>query len=219
MNCPLWSTREGDTRNVTGRWLLTSRSTVEHETIRICLSVKTVGYVAIRQMSKSMINPSVLKAVAGLRNLGFEGFLTVADLRCGNRNGVPAESGVYLVLRSCASSPEFLEVGTGGHFKSKDPNVSIARLKDEWVEGALIVYVGQLGRTLKKRINELIRFGQGSRVGHRGGRLIWQPRGADRLLVCWKEIADDNPKQFEKELIEAFKSAYGDRRPFANLHD
>ena len=67
-----------------------------------------------------------------MRNLGFEGFLTVADLRCGNRNGVPAEPGVYLSCEVVHLLPNFFEVGTGGHFKSKDPNVSIARLKDEW---------------------------------------------------------------------------------------
>ena len=168
-----------------------------------------------------MNNPSALKAVAGLRNLGFEGFLTVADLRGGNRNGVPAEPGVYLVLRSCASSPEFLEAGTGGHFKNRDPNVPVTKLAKEWVEGALIVYVGQSGsnskRTLKKRIGELIQFGQGARVGHWGGRFIWQLAQADELLICWNETVDDDPKQFKKELIEAFKLTYGGRRPFANL--
>ncbi len=169
--------------------------------------------------AKSMIDPNSLTSVAGLRGQGFDGLVTIADLCRGNRDRIPAMPGVYLVLRDCASYPEFLKVGTGGHFKGKDPNVPIARLKDEWVEGAVIVYVGQSGRTLKKRIDELIRFGQGDPVGHRGGRLIWQLPGADRLLVCWKEIADDDPKQFENALIEAFKSAYGNRRPFANLRD
>ncbi len=170
-----------------------------------------------------MIDSDSLTSIAGLRSQGFDGFVTVADLRRGNRDNIPAVPGVYLVLRDCASHPEFLDVGTGGRFKNKDPNVSVSKLKDEWVEGAVIVYVGQAGskskRTLKKRIGELIRFGQGSPVGHRGGRLIWQLRGADRLLVCWKEVADDDPRELEKELIAAFKSVYGDRRPFANLRD
>lgn len=153
----------------------------------------------------------------------FDGFVTVADLRRGDRNSIPAMPGIYLVLRDCTSHPEFLDVWTGGHFKGKDPNVPISRLKDEWVEGAVTVYIGQSGSkskgTLKRRIGELIRFGQGSGIGHRGGRLIWQLRGSDGLLVCWKEIADSDPKEFEKELIEAFKSTNGGRRPFANLRD
>ena len=161
-----------------------------------------------------MIDSDSLTSVPSLQRQGFVGFVRVADLRSGNRNNIPAVPGVYLVLRDCVSHPEFLEVGTGGHFKGKDPNVSIARLRSEWVERAVIVYVGQSGSkskgTLKKRIGE---------VGHQGGRLIWQLRGADRLLLCWKEVADHDPKEIETELIEAFKSEHGGRRPFANLRD
>lgn len=173
--------------------------------------------------ARSVFDSDSLTSVAGLRSQGFDGFVTVADLRLQSRNDIPALPGVYLVLRDCASYPEFLDVGTGGHFKNKDPNVPVSRLKDEWVDGAVAIYIGQTGSrskgTLKKRIGELIRFGQGSLVGHRGGRLIWQLRAADRLLVCWKEVVDDDPRKFEKELIEAFKSAHGGRRPFANLRD
>ena len=170
-----------------------------------------------------MINSDSLTSVASLRSQGFDGFVTVADLRRNNRNNIPAVPGVYLVLRNCASYPEFLDVGTGGHFKNKDPNVSVSELNDNWVEGAVTVYIGQAGSnsngTLEKRIGELIRFGQGGCVGHWGGRFIWQLQGADRLLVCWKEVADGDPRKFERELITEFKSAHGDRRPFANLHD
>ena len=120
-------------------------------------------------------------------------------------------------------SPQFLEVGTGGYFKNKDPNVPISRLVSHWVEGALIVYIGQSGSgskgTLKKRISDMIKFGQGGRVGHRGGRFVWQIRGVEGLLFCWKEIWEDDPRNVEKELIKTFKSIYGGRRPFANLRD
>ena len=166
-----------------------------------------------------MIDSDSLMSVANLKREGFDGFVTVAVLRRESRNNIPEVPGVYLVLRDCASDPKFLDVGTGGHFREMDPNVPIARLKNEWVEGALIVYVGQSGRTLEKRIGEMIRFGQGDPVGHWGGRLIWQLRGADRLLVCWNEMPDDDPKKFETEMIKAFKSAHGGKRPFANLRD
>lgn len=170
-----------------------------------------------------MSNSDSLNSVPGLQKRGFVGFVSVDDLRNGNRNNIPAIPGVYLVLRDCVSRPEFLEEGTGGHFKGKNPNVEIARLKNEWVERALIVYVGQSGSkskgTLKRRIGQLIRFGQGRRVAHHGGRLIWQLRGTDRLLVCWKEMADDDPKEFKTDLIKEFKSKHGGQRPFANLCD
>ena len=179
----------------------------------------------LHQVPKMRVNdlPDGLTGVANLRSQGFDGFVTVADLRCGNRNSIPSVPGVYLVLRDCASCPEFRDVGTGGRFKGKDPNVPISKLGGEWVDGAMIVYIGQAGSkckgTLKKRIDELIRFGQGNPVGHWGGRLIWQLQGEDRLLVCWKEVANDDPGECEKELIAAFKSAHGGKRPFANLRD
>ena len=170
-----------------------------------------------------MINPNSIMLVAGLRDQGFEGFVTVANLRRGNRAEIPTVPGVYLFMRNCASCPEFLEVGTGGHFKNKDPNVSLAKLADEWVEGVLIVYIGQTGSgskgTLKKRIGAMIRFGQGARVGHWGGRLVWQLPRADELLVSWKVIREDDPRSVEKELIETLKSIYGGRLPFANLRN
>ena len=53
--------------------------------------------------ARSMINSDRLTAVASLRSQGFDGFVTVTDLRRGNRNNIPAVPGVYLVLRDCAS--------------------------------------------------------------------------------------------------------------------
>lgn len=78
-----------------------------------------------------MIDSDSPTSVPSLRRQGFVGFVRVADLRSGNRNNVPAVPGVYSVLRDCVSDPEFLEAGTGGHFKNKDPNVSISRLRSE----------------------------------------------------------------------------------------
>ena len=43
-----------------------------------------------------------LTSVSGLRSLGFNGFVTVADLRSGSKNIVPAVPGVYLFLRDTA---------------------------------------------------------------------------------------------------------------------
>ena len=164
-----------------------------------------------------------LESLPSLRALGFQGFRTVAELRSGALDAVPAEPGVYLAIRACASPPRFLAVGTGGHFKGKDPSVPIARLASEWVDGALVVYVGQAGTrstgTLRKRICQLIRFGEGSPVGHRGGRLVWQLEDAAELQVCWKEVRDTPARTAEKALIEAFKSIHGGRRPFANLQN
>ena len=164
-----------------------------------------------------------LTSVFGLQSLGFEGFRTVASLRDEGLNGFAAEPGVYLVIRCNTLPPRFLATGTGGHFKGQDPNVPVSRLTEEWVGGALVLYVGQAGSnsngTLRRRIGDLIKFGAGDPVGHRGGRLVWQLQGAEELLVCWQTVQHDNPRNVERELIQAFKSFHKGRRPFANLRD
>ena len=107
--------------------------------------------------------------------------------------------------------------------RTKIPTKSLDRLQEEWVEGALIVYVGQSGSrskgTLARRVEQMIRFGQGARVAHWGGRLIWQLADSDRLVVCWKTIQDRDPRDVERALIKAFKTLHGGKRPYANLRD
>ena len=164
--------------------------------------------------------PDGLSSVEGLKSEGFAGFVTVADLRCGQDHMIPATPGVYLFVRNNASPPDFLVNGTGGQFKGRNPNVSLKRLADEWVEGAAIVYAGQTDGELRRRINAMIEFGQGRPVvGHWGGRLVWQLKEADRLRVCWKETGPLESRAVEKALIGAFKSLHAGCRPFANLRD
>lgn len=68
------------------------------------------------------------------RAWGFVGFKTVAALKK-EVDCIPQTKGVYLVLRKEISFPEFAEVGRGGFFKGKDPNVDITVLKNNWVTG------------------------------------------------------------------------------------
>ena len=94
------------------------------------------------------------------------------------------------------------------------PNVPVAELVANWVDGTLVVYIGK-ATSLRKRISQYIRFGQGKPVGHWGGRYIWQLADASQLLFCWKEV-DGDPEAVETEMINAFRDCYGGR-PFANL--
>ena len=164
-----------------------------------------------------------LASIPGLRRLGFEGCRTVASLRNEGLDGVPEEPGVYLIIRTNAVPPRFRKVGTGGHFKRKNPNVPLSRLEEEWVEGALVLYIGQAGSkskgTLRNRIDLLIKFGDRKPVGHHGGRLVWQLADADELKICWKTVLNEDPRNVESRLIQDFKTLHGDRRPFANLRD
>ena len=92
-----------------------------------------------------------------LQAQGFEGFKTMGELMDGAKTLIPAQKGVYVVLRESESAPHFLIVGTGGFFKGKDPNVPLAELEENWVAGASILYIGKAGgagssATLRKRL-------------------------------------------------------------------
>ncbi len=59
-----------------------------------------------------------------LRQNGFEGFVSIANLKA-NPNQIPQKQGVYVVMFPFDKEPNFLQTGTGGFFKDKDPNVTI----------------------------------------------------------------------------------------------
>ena len=67
------------------------------------------------------------KELEQLKEDGFCGFKTVAELRK-NINIVPELTGVYVLLRPNDDEPVFLEKGTGGFFKKKNPNVAFPKL-------------------------------------------------------------------------------------------
>jgi|SRR5579863_3880025 hypothetical protein len=154
-----------------------------------------------------------------IRRGGFVGEIAIAALQKSECRGVPKQPGVYLVLRPDAGPPNFLPEGTGGHLKGKDPNVEVGCLKNKWVEGAIVLYIGKTGpktATLRSRLRQYMQFGQRKRVGHWGGRYIWQLRNSSDLLVCWKAIENLPPRNAERALIAQFRQAY-DKPPFANI--
>jgi len=155
---------------------------------------------------------------------GFEGFKNMGELMDGASTQIPAQKGVYVVLRERVSAPKFLPKGTGGFFKGKNPNVSIAELEANWVEDTPVVNIGKAGgvgssATLQKRLGQYLRFGQGANVGHWGGRYIWQLSDSRDLIVCWKTLYSDDPRDVERQMIEDFKAIHAGKRPFANLVD
>ncbi len=162
------------------------------------------------------------KNVDELKQEGFIGFKKMADL-FNDSSSIPKTRGVYMVLRTSTESPKFLKTGSGGHFKGKDPNVSISILNSNWVEDTIVVYIGKAGSegssaTLHSRLNQYFKFGQGKNIGHYGGRLIWQLGDSKDLIVCWKALPKDDPRNVESGLIRDFVSIYS-ARPFANLAD
>ena len=110
-----------------------------------------------------------------------------------------------------------MEIGTGGYHKNKNPNVSLEILKQNWVEGVNVVYIGK-ATNLKTRLRAYFSFGQGNNASHYGGRLIWQLANSRSLIVCWKVLPKENPREVEKVLIKTFKDQFN-KLPFANLKD
>ena len=165
------------------------------------------------------------KSLDDLKAAGFQGFIPVSELQSGKIVSVPEEPGIYMVVIPEGFIPVFLPVGTGGHFKERDPNVQTGILESSWVMDTCVIYIGKAGgktssSTLRKRLKQYVRFGAGDPVGHWGGRYIWQLKDSGRLLVCWRPSApDEDARLMESSLISGFKDLYGGQRPFANLVD
>lgn len=150
---------------------------------------------------------------------GFEGFATVEDIRL-RRASVSASPGVYVVFRDHLGTCGFLDQSTGGWFKGRNPTVPVGKLREKWIEGAHVLYIGKADagnkgtRGISARLGEYLRFGQGEPIGHWGGRYIWQLAGVGDFLVCWK--ASSNPPAEEAQLLELFRVRF-ESLPFANL--
>lgn len=152
--------------------------------------------------------------IENLKSYNFEGFITIAKLK-NNRAIIPPMPGVYLVLRLSELEPQFLETGTGGFFKQRNPNVSIETLKNKWLKGESLLYIGK-ATNLNSRLSSYLKFGQHQNVGHWGGRFIWQLADANDLIICWKVLEDIIPRDYEKASLQKFYEANG-KLPFANL--
>ncbi len=155
-----------------------------------------------------------------IKMAGFRGFITVQEL-WDDFSDIPKERGVYLVINPNHNNTKFIQPGSGGFFKSKDPNLAIVDLQENYIPGAQVVYIGKAGSltgkaTLHSRIIQYLRFGQGKNVGHYGGRLIWQIKNHQELLFCWKRTPQEDPREVEKILLQEFYQQYGSF-PFANL--
>lgn len=144
--------------------------------------------------------------------VGFEGFEKLLSLASGATH-VPAAPGVYVVLGTASAEPDLLTESRGGLFKGRNPTAGRDTLMEKWVPGTEVLYAGK-AKSLRRRLIEFAKFGNGHPAGHWGGRYLWQLADCEGLVVAWKTV--DDPWVAERELIEAFETQYG-RLPFANL--
>ncbi|MBA7514981.1 hypothetical protein ES705_07961 [subsurface metagenome] len=180
--------------------------------------------MVLLQIGTSYKNEKMIafNSINSIKNAGFKGFISISELQK-DSNVIPKTKGVYLVLYTAKKVLSFLNIGTGGHFKGKNPNINIDELRKNWIENTIVIYIGKAGSsttkaTLNSRIQQYLKFGQGRNIGHWGGRLIWQIENSGDLTLCWKPLKNEEPRDGETELIQQFKSIYG-KRPFANLSD
>jgi hypothetical protein len=152
-----------------------------------------------------------------LEAAGFTGWRTWDELRRSDPREVPSAPAVYVVFRPAAGAPIFLDTNPGGWFKEKDPTVPIEVLAANWVLGTQVVYIGKAD-VADRRLNQFARFGAGEKIGHWGGRYIWQLLDSDELLVAWHAISwTELARDYEKRLLAHFAVLHGGARPFANL--
>lgn len=166
--------------------------------------------------------PNSFKTLEDIKEQGFVGFKKIPDLMI-NSSMIPDKPGVYMVLYTESNTPTFMNPGTGGFFKGKNPNVSSSFLLQNWVKNTVVVYIGKAGgtsssTTLSKRLRDYLRFWKGASVGHYGGRLIWQIKNSGDLVICWKTQITEEPRNLEAGLIRRFLDEY-EVRPFAYLAD
>jgi hypothetical protein len=79
-------------------------------------------------------------------------------------------------------------VSPGGHFKEKDPTVTIPELQANWVADSSVIYIGKADAA-RKRLMQFAKFGAGQKIGHWGGRYIWQLADSNDQLVAWHPIS------------------------------
>ena len=152
-----------------------------------------------------------------LKASGFEGFIPVAQLQT-DSTAIPRTAGVYMVVYTGENIPEFLPCGTGGFFKGKDPNVSITELETNWVKNTCVVYIGKAGTTLRKRLNQYLKFGNRQNIGHWGGRYIWQIK-IPAICCCAETYSRRRSRNGRNRTHRPIQRTARGHRPFANLKD
>lgn len=154
-----------------------------------------------------------------LQQAGFVGWVPWSSCPASLSVIDPTLGGVYVIHRTGALEPAYLDQSPAGRFRG-DPSVQRDALDANWVPGASVVYIGKAkhGR-LRKRLQEFVGFGRGGARRHWGGRLVWQLDLSEDLLVAWKVLGKDfDPGAVEAEMIAAFRDHYG-KPPFANNPD
>jgi hypothetical protein len=140
------------------------------------------------------------------------------------RDGLPRESrlslpGCYAVLVPAAFAFDVLPADQVRANRNVVAPWAADRLRDKWVAGTSVVYVGLAGTSLRSRLRQLLRHADGKtndRGPHKGGEILWQLRGhRDFVVVAAPVAGEETPRGVEAALLTAFQARHG-KLPFAN---
>lgn len=165
---------------------------------------------ARRRGSGSQVSPRALPTAwsrAGLEEIGFDGFVTFAEIPTAD---IPPRPGIYVVLRTATTPPTILaqSVARAGTVYSVDD------LEGRWVADTPVVYIGKADAKaggLRTRLRQYARRGS----SHKGGRSIWQLADHADLTVAWGETPGEVAEDVEVAYRASFAEEFG-RWPFAN---
>ena len=134
--------------------------------------MKLQVYISIKMMNFNNINH--------LKESGFVGFYSYNHL-VSDYSLINPFKGVYLVINSNYKNPEFTDPGVCGTHKGKNPNRTIEHLKEKYVYGSQIMYIGKGGKlakdskaNLQTRLKDYLKCSLNNTCSHFGGRNIWQ---------------------------------------------
>jgi hypothetical protein len=156
-----------------------------------------------------------------LKDSGFVGFYSYNHL-VSDYSLINPFKGVYLVINFDYKNPEFTDPGVCGTHKGKNPNRTIEHLKEKYVNGSQIMYIGKGGKlakdskaNLQTRLKDYLKCSINNTCSHSGGRSIWQLQNFEHLIFCWKKVEFEEPENYEAILLQMFINQFG-KLPFAN---
>ncbi len=91
------------------------------------------------------------------------------------------------------------------------------KLRERWLPGEVVLYIGMTTRPLRKRLGEFYKHRLGDRRPHAGGQWIKALKNLTELHIFWAEHCD--PARAEEAMLRRFKQSAHGRLPFANGRD
>lgn len=131
-----------------------------------------------------------------------------------NWKDIYKDAGLYVVYHTNPNSIKFNDnVG-----KSNAQLEESKKLEEKWEgiikhNGTDIVYIGK--GNVRSRTRNLIHFGLGKAINHKGGEWLWQIEGSHNLRIVVTSCPDGKQAAYEKYLLDKFRDEHGNW-PLAN---